>query len=136
MTKPHVTPIRVYYEDTDAGGIVYYANYLKFAERARSEMMRQVGIESSQVMQEHGVALTVKTCHVDYKKPARLDDELEVHSRITKIGGASLFGEQHIKKDGQDMVVIDIKLACMAMDGKPARLPKGVRTSLDKLLTE
>ena len=136
MTEPHITPIRVYYEDTDAGGIVYYANYLKFAERARSEMMREVGIESSQMMDEHGVALTVKTCHVDYKKPARLDDELEVHSRITKIGGASLVGEQHIKKDGQDMVVIGIKLACMAMDGKPARLPQDARAKITTLLQE
>jgi acyl-CoA thioester hydrolase len=134
MSKTHVFPLRVYFEDTDAGGIVYYANYLKFAERARSEMLREVGIESSRVMVDDGVALMVKTCHVDYQKPARLDDALEVHTRITKVGGASLQGEQHIKCDGQDFVVINIKLACMALTGKPARLPKGLRSTLDQLV--
>lgn len=134
MTKPHVFPVRVYFEDTDAGGIVYYANYLKFAERARSEMLRDAGIESSKIMDDHGVALTVRTCHVDYHKPARLDDALEVHSRIVKVGGASLNGEQRIKKGGRDLVALEIKLACMAMDGKPARLPKELRAKLEELV--
>ena len=134
MSKPHVFPLRVYFEDTDAGGIVYYANYLKFAERARSEMLRDVGIESSTVMEDHGVALTVRTCHAEYHKPARLDDVLEVHSRIVKVGGASLEGEQRITKDGRDLVVLNIKLACMAMDGKPARMPKQLRATIEELV--
>ena len=134
MSKAHVFPLRVYYEDTDAGGIVYYANYLKYAERARSEMLREVGIESSRLMDEDNIALTVRTCAVDYHKPARLDDALEVHTRITQVGGASLQGAQHIKCDGKDIVGVHIKLACMAMTGKPARLPEGLRATLDQLV--
>ena len=136
MSEPHVFPVRVYYEDTDAGGIVYYANYLKYAERARTEMLRDVGIESSVLMARDNMALTVKTCHVDYKKSAKLDDALEVHTRVTKIGGASLEGEQLIKRDGNELVVIQIKLACMALDGKPTRMPKGLRSTLDELVEE
>ncbi|MBT4933995.1 MAG: tol-pal system-associated acyl-CoA thioesterase [Rhodospirillaceae bacterium] len=132
MNNPHVFPLRVYFEDTDAGGIVYYANYLKYAERARTEMLRTVGIESSKLMDEDNIALTVKTCSLDYLKPARLDEALEVHTCIEKVGGASLSGEQTIKRGEDDLVVIQIKLACMAMDGKPARLPGPVRSTLDK----
>ena len=90
MIELHIFPLRVYFEDTDAGGIVYYANYMKFAERARTEMLRSVGIESGRLMREDNITLTVKTCHVDYQKPAYLDDTLEVHSNIIKVGGASL----------------------------------------------
>jgi len=133
MTESHIFPMRVYFEDTDAGGIVYYANYLKFAERARTEMLRSVGIESARLMREDNIALTVKTCHVDYQKPAHLDDALEVHSRITKVGGASLHGEQKIKCSGQELVHIQIKLACMAMDGKPARMSNELRSTLNTL---
>ncbi|MBC8269927.1 MAG: tol-pal system-associated acyl-CoA thioesterase [Rhodospirillaceae bacterium] len=131
MTNPHVFPLRVYFEDTDAGGIVYYANYLKYAERARTEMLRTVGIESSTLMDDDNIALTVKTCSLDYLKPARLDEVLEVHTRIEKVGGASLSGEQTIRRGEDDLVVIRIKLACMAMDGKPARLPGQVRATLN-----
>jgi acyl-CoA thioester hydrolase len=133
MTEIHIFPLRVYFEDTDSGGIVYYANYLKFAERARSEMLRGVGIESSRLMREENITLTVKTCHVDYQKPAHLDDALEVYSRITKVGGASLYGEQKIKCNGHELVDIQIKLGCIAMDGKPARLPNKLRSTLNKL---
>ncbi len=134
MSKPHVFPLRVYYEDTDAVGIVYYANYLKFAERARTEMLREVGIESSRVMDDYDVALTVRKCSLDYRKPARLDDALEVHSRILEIGGASMQGEQQIKLDGNVLVVLQIKLACMATNGKPARMPKELRATLNELV--
>lgn len=134
--SPHVFPVRVYFEDTDAGGIVYYANYLKFAERARSEMLRAVGIESSTLMAADNIALTVKTCSLDYLKPAKLDDALEVHSRIEKVGGASLSGVQTIKRDGVDLVVVRIKLACMAMDGKAARLPTQVRSILENFVNK
>ena len=133
MTKAHIFPLRVYFEDTDAGGIVYYANYLKFAERARTEMLRSAGIESNHLMREDNITLTVKACQVDYQKPAHLDDALEVHSRIIKVGGASLNGEQKIKCYGNDLVNIQIKLACMAMDGKPTRLPDKLRSTLKKL---
>ena len=133
MTEIHIFSLRVYFEDTDSGGIVYYANYLKFAERARTEMLRSVGIESGRLMREDNVTLMVKSCNVDYQKPARLDDALEVHSQITKVGGASLYGVQKIKCNGHELVDIQIKLACMAVDGKPVRLPNKLRSTLNTL---
>jgi len=133
MTKAHIFPLRVYFEDTDSGGIVYYANYLRFAERARTEMLRNVGIESGHLMREDNISLTVKTCQVDYQKPAYLDDALQVHSWIIKVGSASLNVEQMIKCNGDELVNIQIKLACMAMAGKPARLPDKLRSTLNAL---
>src|SRR5262249_19258454 len=90
----HVFPVRVYYEDTDAAGIVYYANYLKFAERARTEMLRAHGFEHGGI--GAGLAFAVRSCAVDYLRPARLDDALEVRTRITRVGGASLEADQDI----------------------------------------
>ena len=133
MPEAHVFPLRVYYEDTDAGGIVYYANYLRFAERARTEMLRSVGIESSNLMREDDITLTVKFCQVDYLKAAHLDDALEVHSRIIKVGGASLKGEQVIKCNSYELVNIQLKMACMTLDGKPTRLPDKLRSKLNTL---
>ena len=120
----HVFPVRVYFEDTDAGGIVYYANYLKYAERARSEMLRAHGIESTSLMIEDGVALAVRECHVDYLKPARLDDALEVMTRVTEVGGASLRLSQTVSAADGERVAMDIRLACMNQAGRPARLPE------------
>ena len=86
----HVFPIRVYYEDTDALGIVYYVNYLKFAERARTEMLRLHGHDQYDLLAEQGVGFTVRRCEVDYHAPARLDDVLQVHSSLVALRGASL----------------------------------------------
>jgi acyl-CoA thioester hydrolase len=133
MIKPHIFPLRVYFEDTDAGGIVYYANYLRFAERARTEMLRSAGIESGHLMRQDNITLTVKTCHVDYQKPAHLDDALKVYSRIIKVGGASFYGQQKIKCYGSELVNIQIKLACVNIHGKPTRLPNKIRSTLNTL---
>lgn len=85
----HFFPVRVYYEDTDAGGIVYYANYLKFAERARTEMLRLVGLNQSQLKKENGILFAVRSLTIDYRRPAVLDDLLEVVSRFSnQIGRA------------------------------------------------
>jgi acyl-CoA thioester hydrolase len=119
--------LRVYYEDTDAGGVVYYANYLRFAERARTEMLRRRGIESSTLMAEDGVAFAVRRCAADYLRPARLDDRLEVRTRLLAVGGASLDLEQRIvREDGTEAVRLDLTLACMTGAGKAARIPAKV----------
>lgn len=127
----HVFPVRVYYEDTDAGGIVYYANYFKFAERARTEMMRDLGVESSRLMTEDGVALAVSRCSVAYHKPARLDDMIEVRTRVLAVRGASLHARQRVTRDSDDLVCLDLRIACMTVSGRPARLPKHVRACLE-----
>ncbi|MEO5335646.1 MAG: tol-pal system-associated acyl-CoA thioesterase [Magnetospirillum sp. WYHS-4] len=127
MAEPHVHPIRVYYEDTDAGGVVFYANYLRFAERARTEMMRGAGFESSRLQAEHGIALAVRSCTALFLKPAVLDDWLEIHTRIMEVGGASLRAEQIVRRGDEDLVRMEIHLACMRLTGGPGRLPADLR---------
>ncbi len=129
----HVFPIRVYYEDTDAAGIVYYANYLKFAERARTEMLRELGIESGKLMAADGLAFAVRRCSIDFKKPAKLDDNLSVETRIKKISGASLVADQRVKLDQAELVKMELKLACISMDGRPTRLPEDVKARLENM---
>jgi acyl-CoA thioester hydrolase len=126
----HVFPLRVYYEDTDAGGVVYHANYLRFAERARSEMLRALGIPHTQMLRDDGLAWTVSRCEVDFVRPARLDDALEVHSRLLEIGGASLWAEQIVRRDKNDCARLKLRLACVDGTGRPARLPDSVRGAL------
>jgi acyl-CoA thioester hydrolase len=128
--KPHVFPVRVYFEDTDAGGVVYYANFLKFAERARTELLRELGVQSSALIRDQGVALVARRCLADYLKPARLDDQLEVHTRVLEVRGASVRAEQRILGNGDDLVRLDLELACMSTSGRVARLPAGLRDSL------
>ena len=130
-TVPHTHPVRVYYEDTDAGGIVYYANYLRFAERARTELLRSVGIENGSLMTETRIAFAVRECHADYLKPAKLDDLLDVRTRVTEVSGASVRMAQDVCLDGKTLVAIKVRLACMHLDtGAPVRLPADVRSSL------
>jgi len=129
----YVFPVRVYYEDTDSGGVVYYANYFKFAERARTEMMRSLGVESQKLMTDDGIALAVRHCEADFRKPARLDDLLTVSTRILGIGGASVDVEQIIASGETNLVTINIKLACMSMAGGPARMPDHLRETLERI---
>lgn len=133
--EEHIFRLRVYYEDTDADGVVYYANYLRFAERARTEMLRERGIESSRLMAEEGVAFAVRRCAADYLRPARLDDRLEVRTRLTALGGASLDLEQRIVRadDGAEAARLDLTLACMTRAGKAARIPVKVRGCLHEI---
>lgn len=126
----HVYPVRVYFEYTDAGGIVYYVNYLKFAERARTEMLRLLGKEQDAMLRENGVGFAVRSCHVDYFRPARLDDTLEVHSRTTEVAGASLRVNQKILRKDDLLADITVRLAVMTRDGRPTRLPAEIRDAL------
>jgi len=130
MGGVHTFPIRVYYEDTDAAGIVYYANYLKFAERARTEMLRDLSIESEALMEKSGLTFAVRKCSVDFIKPARLDDMLSVETRLMKIGGASVVTDQRVKLKAADLVRMEMKLACMSLDGRAARLPAEIKSRL------
>ena len=115
-------PVRVYYEDTDTGGIVYYANYLKFAERARTEMLRTLGIENSTLLKEQRVAFAVKECSADYIKPAVLDDALNVVTTVEELGGASMRLIQDIFRGQERLVAVTVRLACMNIDtGQPCR---------------
>lgn len=126
----HVTPVRVYYEDTDAGGIVYYANYLKFAERGRTEFLREISGGHYARMLDEGFGFVVRRCTIDYSRPARLDDMLEVRSRLLGLGAASLTAEQIVRRDGEDLVRMVVDLACVVADGRPARIPRPLRDAM------
>jgi acyl-CoA thioester hydrolase len=132
----HVFPVRVYYDDTDAAGVVYYANFLRMAERARTEMLRLLGADHAATARSHGVVLAVRRCEVDYLRPARLDDALDIHSRLLKVGGATLHIEQIIRRAGQDLVRMTLRIACVTRAGKAARFPDPPLSALRKFLTE
>jgi len=127
----HRMKLRVYYEDTDASGIVYYANYLKFAERGRTEMMRELGFAHSGIAAASGIVFTVRRLSADYRAPARLDDALGVETRVVEIGGATLLLDQRICRDGAVLVVLEVLCACIGLDGRPRRVPAGLRAALN-----
>jgi len=129
----HVLPLRVYWEDTDASGIVYYANYLRFVERGRSDLLRLLGINQQTLLAESGVALTVRSCNIDYFRPARLDDEIEVRSRLTDLRGASMAALQSVWRDGVELARATIRIACIDLRGRPRRLPEVIRKALARI---
>lgn len=120
-------PVRVFYEDTDAAGIVYYANYLKFAERARTEWLRQLGFDHIRLKREHGLVFAVRRASADYIKPARLDDLVNVRTTVTKVAGATIEMAQDIYLDETHLVAVQVKLACLDSAGAPMRMPAELR---------
>jgi acyl-CoA thioester hydrolase len=126
----HCFPVRVYYEDTDAAGIVYYANYLKFTERARTEMIRLFGMAHEEMRRDHALAFIVRRVSFEYEVPARLDDELVVETRVKEVGGATILLAQDIKRGDATLVRSTVLIACVGALGRPARLPAAFRASL------
>lgn len=120
---PHALPVRVYYEDTDAGGIVYHAQYLCFAERGRTELLRSIGVDHRQLLAEEGGIFAVRRLTADFRAPARLDDALAVETRARACSGARLFLVQDIKRDDQVLVSLDVELVFINADLRPRRLP-------------
>ena len=123
----HIFSLRVYYEDTDAGGMVYYANYLRFAERARTEYLRKLGTNHEYLMKNDGIAFTVKECLIEYIRPAFLDEPLEVYTRFTEVRGASILVKQLVKRQVEEVACLKVRLACVDIDGKPKRIPWALR---------
>jgi acyl-CoA thioester hydrolase len=136
----HFLPIRVYYEDTDAGGIVYHAAYLRFAERARTEMLRAVGIDLVKLRDEHGLMFVVRKGEVDYERPAVFNDVLIVQSNLTELGGATATIDQHIHRMtaasalGDRLVGFRAHVACIQNSGRPGRLPADIRDRMKTLV--
>ena len=122
----HSNNIRVYYEDTDAGGLVYHANYLKFAERARTEMLRKMKIEQLILKNEYDIQFVVKNLFIEFFKSAQLDDLLNIKSIILNISAAKIIMEQTIYKKMILLAKIDVTLGSVNTKGKPSRLPKVV----------
>lgn len=133
----HRFPIRVYYEDTDAGGVVYHANYLRFAERARTEALREAFVSHSDMQAIHGLIFMVRRVKLDYLAPARLDDSLTVLTIPVMLRGASLDLRQSFVRGATILAVADIELACVrASTGRAARIPPRWRDALAQMQAE
>lgn len=123
----HRLAVRVYYEDTDAGGVVYHASYLRFAERARTELLRAHGLDH-RGLAEHALGhLVVRRCLADFLAPARLDDLLEIETVATRLGGASLTLLQTVRRGEVPLVRLEVEIAFVGPDGRPRRLPAALR---------
>jgi acyl-CoA thioester hydrolase len=125
--RPFSLAVRVYYEDTDAAGVVYYANYLKFMERARSEWLSSLGFEVAALEREHGVAFAVRRVAIDYLRPARLGDRLDVTFAVVSIGKASLVADQEVRRGAETLSRARVGVACLDhATWRPARIPAGL----------
>jgi acyl-CoA thioester hydrolase len=124
-------PVRVYYEDTDAGGVVYYANYLRFFERCRTEWLRALGIDQATLARQEGLCFVVAEIEVKYLAPARLDDELTVEARVAQFGRCSLVFEQAAKRHDEVLARARVRVACVDSQRRaPARLPQSIREGI------
>jgi acyl-CoA thioester hydrolase len=126
----HSFPVRVYYEDTDLAGIVYYANYLKFIERGRSEWVRDCGVDQGALKADQGIVFAVRKVDADYLKPAKFDDLLRVSTDLVALGGASITLRQEVWRGDELLFTALVVLVCLHDTGKPARLPATIRTAL------
>ena len=123
----HTLPIRVYYEDTDMAGIVYYANYLRYIERGRSEWVREVGLDQNRMKDEDGIVYAVRRVEADYLSPARFDDELEVQTSTEAVTGARIILRQDVLRDGELLFTAHVTIVAINDTGHPARLPANIR---------
>ena len=127
---------KVYYEDTDIGGVVYYANYLKFVERARTEFLREIGIPHEDIKKKWSVEFVVRSSLIDYIKPAFLDDLLEVRTYCVEVRGASSTLKQVVLKEDTLIVDTTIKIACISMENSRAvKMPSDIRAAFDRIKT-
>ena len=132
MTEHRLT-VRVYYEDTDLAGVVFYANYLRYYERGRSDALRDLGVDQT-ALKAAGVVFVVRRIEVDYLGPARFEDLLEVATRVETLKGASGEMVQEIRRDGQVLNRARVFVACMTLEGRPVRLPQEARVAMERLL--
>ena len=115
--------LKIYYEDTDAGGVVYYSNYLKFLERARTEALFSIGFSNNKIKETYNSLIIVKSCNIEYKKSSHLEDELVVRSFIKSITKTSFFMNQIISKDKEIIIESQVHLVFVNTDGKPVKIP-------------
>lgn len=127
----HLLPVRVYYEDTDFSGVVYHASYLRFMERGRTELLRDLGVDQSALQLESGIVFVVADMNIRFRAAAKLDDVLLVETSVTETGGASLKLEQKIFRAGEIMIEAQVTCAVISREGKPVRLPEEVKGKLN-----
>jgi acyl-CoA thioester hydrolase len=135
MSKNFTWPARVYFEDTDTGGVVYYANYLRFLERARSEWLRALGFDQRKLMLETGLGFAVRSVTAEYLKPARLDDELQITCAIQSLGRAQMILAQTVERGTDTLLTATVRLVCMDLArGKAAAVPANIYEAFTRLL--
>lgn len=126
-------PIRVYYEDTDAGGVVFYANYLGFMERARTEWLRALGFEQPEMAATDGVLFVVSAVNIKYLKPSRFNDSLQVTVEVVNVGGSRIRFLQQVLRGNEEIARAEVAVVCVSTDTfRPARMPDGLRTTIEK----
>ena len=130
MTNLFKYKLKIYYEDTDAGGVVYYANYLKFLERARSEAIYELGFSNTGLKKEFGIIIIVKSCNIEYKKPAIFEDSLIIESQIKETTQTSFIMTQNIKREEQLIASAEIRLVSVNLSGKPTKIPDKLKHKL------
>jgi len=135
MNKSFNHKIKVYYEDTDAGGVIYYANYLKFLERARSEAIADIGLSNQKIKKDFGLLIIVKSCNIDFKKSAYLEDILKIKSSIISFSKTSLSMKQIISKGDYIIVNAKVHLVFINKKGKPNRIPEEIIIKLKPYLS-
>ena len=139
QTNAFIFPVRVYYEDTDAGGVVYHSQYLNFMERARTEWLRELGFEQDNLTQELGIALVVRHLQIDYCKPARFNDRLQVQTRLTEMMRSYCIFEQSVwRQEAGDsltsLTTATVKIACLSLERlRPVAIPTAIRSKLNRV---
>ena len=130
MAKKFKFNVKIYYEDTDSGGVVYYANYLKFLERARTEMINSIGLSNKKLLEDHKTLIIVKSCNIEYLIPSKLEDILQIYSSIESFNKASFVMIQNIRKDDNLIVKAKIKLVTVNLEGRPSKVPSVLENKL------
>ena len=135
LPRFHQLPVRVYFEDTDAGGVVYHASYVRFCERGRTDFLRLLGVEARQLISGEAsnepAAFVVRRMSLDFLRPARMDDLLVIETRVKELGGASVTLEQAIMKDGVKVFEAEVIVVLVSVAGKPLRLTESIRVGFE-----
>ena len=134
MNKEFIHNVKIYYEDTDTGGVVYYANYLKFLERARSEIIYSFDLSNKLLLNKYGVLIIVKSCNINYLKPSNLEDNLKIVSIIKSLKKASFIMKQIVKRDNDIISEAEVHLATVNKKGKPIKIPEVLENKFKKFL--
>ena len=131
MAKKFNFTVKVYYEDTDSGGVVYYANYLKFLERARSEAIYTLGFTNSGLLEKYNILLIVKSCNIEYKKPAKFEDKINIISEVISFTKTSFLMKQNISRNNELITEANVHIVIVDKNGKPTKIPEELKKKLE-----
>ena len=132
MAEPFIYKTRIYYQDTDVGGVVYHSKYIDFAERARMELLIKENVPPSVLQEKYNAGLMVRSCNIVYYAPAKLEDEITIETQVAELKGATMVFKQTVYKDKVKLVAMDIVAVCVNLNYKPVRLPDDLRMKLEK----